>query len=107
MLKTIENLPFFPGIYDPALVDMAERKRETNLYFVDAKGGNVDGEIVKCIRSLNCTYKLPVQKPDATNVKIFYDLAFVGKQNLHLNHLSLKQPMIHTLNSALFHMLNS
>ena len=60
MLKTIENLPVCPGIYDPALVDMAERKRETNLYFVDAKGANVDGEIVKCIRSLNCTYKLPV-----------------------------------------------
>ena len=59
MLKTIENLPVCPGIYDPALVDMAERKRETNLYFVDAKGANVDGEIVKCIRSLNCTYKLP------------------------------------------------
>ena len=60
MLKTIENLPVCPGIYDPALVDMAERKRETNLYFVDEKGANVDGEIVKCIRSLNCTYKLPV-----------------------------------------------
>ena len=59
MLKTIENLPVCPGIYDPALVDMAERKRETNLYFVDAKGANIDGEIVKCIRSLNCTYKLP------------------------------------------------
>ena len=60
MLKTIENLPVCPGIYDPALVDMAERKRETNLYFVDEKGANVDGEIVKCFWSLNCTYKLPV-----------------------------------------------
>ena len=49
MLKTIENLPVCPGIYDPALVDMAERKRETNLYFVDAKGANIDEEIVKCI----------------------------------------------------------
>ena len=38
MLKTIENLPVCPGIYDPALVDMAERKRETNLDYVDAKG---------------------------------------------------------------------
>ena len=28
MLKTIENLPVCPGIYDPALVDMAERKRK-------------------------------------------------------------------------------
>ena len=53
------------------------------------------------------TNYLSIQKPDATNVKIFYDLAFVGKQNLHLNHLSLKQPMIHTLNSVLFHVLNS
>ena len=26
MLKTIENLPVCPGIYDPALVDMAEKK---------------------------------------------------------------------------------
>ena len=60
MLKTIENLPVCPGIYDPALVDMAERKREANLYFVDEKGANVDGEIVKCFWSLNCTYKLPV-----------------------------------------------
>ena len=60
MLKTIENLPVCPGIYDPALVDMAERKRETNLYFVDEKGANVDREIVKCVRSLNCSYKLPV-----------------------------------------------
>ena len=66
-LKTIENLPVCPGIYDPALVDMAERKRETNLYFVDAKGANVDGEIVKCIRSLNCTYKLPVHSKPRCN----------------------------------------
>ena len=67
MLKTIENLPVCPGIYDPALVDMAERKRETNLYFGDAKGANVDGEIVKCIRSLNCTYKLPVHSKTRCN----------------------------------------
>ena len=67
MLKTIENLPVCPGIYDQALVDMAERKRETNLYFVDAKGVNVDGEIVKCIRSLNCTYKLPVHSKTRCN----------------------------------------
>ena len=70
MLKTIENLPVCPGVYDPALVDMAKRKRETNknyLYFVDAKGGNVDGEIIKCIRSLNCTYKLPVHSKTRCN----------------------------------------
>ena len=91
MLKTIENLPVCPGIYDPALVDMAERKRETNLYFVDAKGANVDGETVKCTRSLNCTYKLPVHSKTRCNVKIFYDLAFVGKQNLHLNHLAIQE----------------
>ena len=56
MLKTIENLPVCPGIYDPALVDMAERKRENNLDFVDAKE-NVDEDIVKCTRGLSCTYK--------------------------------------------------
>ena len=67
MLKTIENLAVFPGIYDPALVDMAERKRETNFYFGDAKGANADGEIVKCIRSLNCTYKLPVHSETRCN----------------------------------------
>ena len=33
MLKTIENLPVCPGTYDPALVDMAERKRETKLIY--------------------------------------------------------------------------
>ena len=57
---------------------------------MDAKGANVDGEIVKCIRSLNY---LSIQNPDATNVKIFYDLAFVGKQNLHLNHLAIQEGM--------------
>ena len=67
MLKTIENLAVCPGIYDPALVDMAERKRETNFYFGDAKGANADGEIVKCIRSLNCTYKLPVHSKTRCN----------------------------------------
>ena len=67
MLKTIENLPVCPGIYDLALSDMADRKRETDLYFVDAKGANVDGEIVKCTRSLNCTYKLPVHSKTRCN----------------------------------------
>ena len=67
MLKTIENLPVCPGIYDQALVDMAGKKKAANLYFVDAKGANVDGEIVKCIRSLNCTYKLPVHSKTRCN----------------------------------------
>ena len=46
---------------------MAERKRETNLYFVDAKGENVDGVFVKCIRSLNWTHKLLVQSKTRCN----------------------------------------
>lgn len=56
----IDGLPVCPGIYDPAPVDMAESKSKSLLYFVDPKGAIVDGEIVKCIRSISCFYKLPV-----------------------------------------------
>ena len=55
MLKMIDDLPVCPGIYDPALADMAESKNKSLLYFVDPKGAIIDGEIiniVKCIRSL-------------------------------------------------------
>ena len=54
MLKMIDDLPVCPGIYDPALVDMAESKSKSLLYFVDPKGAIIDGEIniVKCIRGL-------------------------------------------------------
>ena len=60
MLKMIDDLPVCPGIYDPSLVDMAESKSKSLLYFVDPKRAIVDGEIVKCIRSISCFYKLPV-----------------------------------------------
>lgn len=39
---------------------MAESKSKCLLYFVDPKGAIVNGEIVKCIRSTSCFYKLPV-----------------------------------------------
>ena len=51
----IDDLPVCPGIYDPALVDMAESRSKSLLYFVDPKGAIIDGEIiniVKCIKSL-------------------------------------------------------
>ena len=60
MLKIIENLPVCPGINDPALVDTAERKNKSKSYFVDSTGTVVDGQVVKCIRSTGCAYKLSV-----------------------------------------------
>ena len=60
MLKMIDDLPVCPGIYDPAMVDMAESKSKNLLYFVYPKGAIVDGEIVKCIRSISCFSKLPL-----------------------------------------------
>ena len=46
---------------DPILVDIAERKNQTLLYHVDTKGTVIDGRIVKCIRSTECSYKLSIE----------------------------------------------
>ena len=49
-----------PGISDPALIDIAERKKQHLSYYVDSCGTVVDGEIVKCIRRscTKCSYML-------------------------------------------------
>ena len=51
-LKMIDDLPVCPGLYDPALVDMAESKSKSLLYFVDPKGAIVDGEIINIVKVL-------------------------------------------------------
>ena len=52
MIDDLQTVPVCPSIYDPALVDMAESKSKSLLYFVDPKGAIEDGEVVKCIRSI-------------------------------------------------------
>ena len=54
MLKVIDDLPVYPGI----CVNIAERNKSL-LYYIDTKGAIIDGQIVKCIRSTDCFYKLP------------------------------------------------
>ena len=58
MLEIIEHLPVCPGINDPALIETAERKNKSQSYFVDTTGTVVNGQVVKCIRSTGCAYKL-------------------------------------------------
>lgn len=53
ILKTTDDIRVCPGISDPTLVDIAERKKQNLLYNVDTKGTVTDGKIVKCIRSTN------------------------------------------------------
>lgn len=70
----------------------------------------VDGQVVKCIRSTGCAYKLSVHsklKQDAANARMFYGLSYVGGKHLHLAHWNPKLPMILILNSVSLPVLNS
>jgi len=58
MLKIIEHLPVCPVVTEAALIDTVERQDKSQSYFVDTTGTVVDGQVVKCIRSTGCAYKL-------------------------------------------------
>ena len=60
MLKMVTELPVCPVIEDGGLIDIAETKNKSLSYYVDSKGATPDGQVLKCIRSTTCSYKLPL-----------------------------------------------
>ena len=58
ILRITDELQVCPRIYDPTLLDYAERKGLKLLYQVDYHKSISDKKIVKCIRSTKCSYIL-------------------------------------------------
>ena len=50
----------FAKVWKTALIEIAETKKKSLSYFVDSKGATVEGQVLKCIRSVNCSYCWPL-----------------------------------------------